>query len=574
MRNEFMKTLIWFPAIMALAASAGALPNAYPAAGGDSSGGGDVVVFPNSGNDRVILADPFFKKGSNSTAPTIGTPIQLAQDVRNELIRMDEILMRYTSFNKRHGGEIFWKRVLSDDISYFDVAQIPNYLDCQIRLEYDQIPEGGVPEQVACTSRKKTWIRGDLFKRLTVRQQATLLVHEGLRRLDTISDEELTAITVGMDTALEHYNRQLQGEREILTEAETKRIHNLILALYSSDLTAFDSGTGSSRLVKNWLTSLRVLPNGGAVAEPGAVVDPTAYVGIGISLSASSVIDSGAILISTDVCSFDLSCKIGSSTQVIQSYLSSATAYLLSRDALRQRILGDGLISDRTRLEELAFEATKRKYLPAILIGARTNIWSSRINAKGALVIGDSVKIVDSDLTAWGDAMIQSQAALKKAMIKQYGLHFEISEGSSIEDSRIEVQNAKLIRLKAGARIESSVIRELLIWEPPWNHEWTTLEFGSNSLVYLTQIQVRDRKVLVGDDSKVLNLSQADFHWSQNPIGWIAGGFQSPGLEFASGLTVDFGGQILCPSGKNSFASWAGKYTYVRSASDLVEACE
>lgn len=291
------------------------------AAGGFSGGGGDVIILPGAGDDRVVLADPFIV---GTEAPGVpGTPVKLSENIINELKRVSYVLINIGAVGSGKLSDHSVQTRLVDDLivaaDYFVVDQIPDMHECKQRFTYSNLPEGARVEQVACTVGRYTWLKADLFAQLNVREQASLLVHEAFRRLPLSPMRHLAIgkLSAGLSVSLDHLNRQLQGKRESLTTEEITRMNGMLEA--ARDLIFDLPGYWNAEGVFKKEYDFSAWAHGGGWVSLRAPVDPTAFVGIGSSVTNYSKLEARAELFLTNFCSMITPCWMSEGASVVDS---------------------------------------------------------------------------------------------------------------------------------------------------------------------------------------------------------------------------------------------------------------
>lgn len=290
-----------------MASFAGSAPS-YGAIGGETGGGGDAVIFP---DDTVILADPYLiKEGQEGTfnCPA-GTEGTLAPELRDELNLIGMLLVRYgapLSINDRDGffrpsHHFDWSnRVSSRFIEnhvftahFCFVDQLPK--NEHLNLE---APAGARVESVGYTEGKVTWLRKDLFRAMSVREQAKTIVHERLHGFaGNIPHGPIVDITNSLEAVLSLYQAQQRGDRTHLNEEQILALNTLILRISQ----VLDTASPLPSLVSPGFQP-KVVRNGGGVILGNTSVAEDAFIGVGSVVGPRVMIASGAEILASEVC--------------------------------------------------------------------------------------------------------------------------------------------------------------------------------------------------------------------------------------------------------------------------------
>jgi len=278
--------------------------------------GGDAVVLK---DDTVILADPYLKRSkidAGSTEPEGCRPKnrkQLHPLLIEELKRISDVLVSYGAavkkgvFNEKPFISVFiGDHVLSGHVTYCFVDELP--LSAKEEMDLVNLPDGAVRERLAVTRGSVTWIKQKLFLKMNIREQAKTIIHERLHSvLSGISYEKIVGVTDGIEIALSLLNKQLAGERPVVSENQfikLNRLRRLILDLslfkdnYSyrdGDLELMDASDYS-------FEKFKIVKNGGGMVAVDTNVDPSAYISIGSMLPKKAEIRSGVELINSKLC--------------------------------------------------------------------------------------------------------------------------------------------------------------------------------------------------------------------------------------------------------------------------------
>ncbi len=276
---------------------------AWAGGGTEVGGGGDAVILS---DDTVVLADPYIKRSGKVT--------DLNPVLIKELQYIGHLLVRYGAdmdfdFKEllRPQSSFLNKYVLSSTVEYHFVTEIPDIEVCKNRIPTN--PDLKVLP-IACTNGAITWILEDLFKKMSIREQAKTILHERLRAFpQAIPDEFIADITSGVETALGLLNELHTRKTSILTAEQIASLTTLVRRIEQAGLH-HDPKEPPMSFSKNWM----VFKNGGGLVHKKSKVSNTAYVSVGSIVSETSVLEAGSQLLTTD-CYFPflkwISCQLG-----------------------------------------------------------------------------------------------------------------------------------------------------------------------------------------------------------------------------------------------------------------------
>ena len=139
-----------------------------------------------------------------------------------------------------------------------------------------QLPDGSTVQRAACTQGQDTFIVEPLFNKLSLADQALLMMHERLTTLrDSVGGRNYQAIAgvlSGLKLAIETGRSQKQTKKQ-LTEAEANRLTEMYTSL--AELQDMDSAYSGSHPTAY---TFHAIANGGGKIAENIVVAPTAYV--------------------------------------------------------------------------------------------------------------------------------------------------------------------------------------------------------------------------------------------------------------------------------------------------------
>ncbi|MGE3611066.1 MAG: hypothetical protein AB7I27_15855 [Bacteriovoracaceae bacterium] len=235
--------------------------------------GGDYLILQ---DDSIVLAEKYI---TDSFQGLSGKEYALPLELVNEFKNIGSIISGYSystsSVAKNNPGlQFIMKKVLDKRIKYIAVDSISN---CR-QARYANLPEGSELKRTMCTEGFKTYIDVSNLAKMNLRQMAVLFVHEGLLR-DGLGYEDIGRITAGLDVLLNHYNRQINGEKTTLTSEEITLVENMMSSLsYNDFITSTEN------------TDLKIHPYGGGLVSQSAKVEDDSFIGITSIIGAKSIL--------------------------------------------------------------------------------------------------------------------------------------------------------------------------------------------------------------------------------------------------------------------------------------------
>ena len=475
-------------------------------------GGGDVVVLP---DDTVVLADPFIKRS--------GVNFDLNPLLIEELKRVGKL------YDISHAnGSNFINQVLDPLVEYRFLSELPS--NCH-RITVGDLPSGSFDTQIACTSGSITWINEALFRKMTIREQVKLIIHERLRANPTpVSDEQIADIVIGTEEILNVYNQELNGVLPKLNGDQVFKLNKLQMRLIQAGISTrnfCEPKSGCADKLKDYETHAL----GGAFLQKG--IDENTYVSI----------DS---IIGLDV-------TIGKNVFIKNS------------------IVGSGSISDNTKI-------TDSKALYSLNVGANSIINNSQV---GRIIAGDKTTINDvtaNELTVGNFSNINSvHFNAGEIQTGDEATITNLRQGANGGDkisafNKVVIENVRIngLEMQAGSQIKN--------FDCSGN---CTLRLGTNSVVSNMIVKFkenRDRdgssdfKLSLGENSTFSNLTlnNADPREYTMPAAvGITEGLLSvtivgilvykatddyervqKGLDVPKNITFDFKGDSLCNTGR------------------------
>jgi hypothetical protein len=353
--------------------SLGACSPAYARGGATGvGGGGDVVVLP---NDQVVLADPFLNSGAeqpNGMPPlrsinprilqAIGAYTQAAvpEFVFFSSPRASDITRELERLKTRNSGLRFYGVQSQEELN--------NFCAPGGRKSYN-LPEGYSVEQVACTAGVETYFVEPIFAKLSLRDQALLLIHE---RLTTLRDKQggknyqaIAQITTGLSLYLDLYREQtVQETYRTLTADQASTLTNFYVAIEELEKRNSDTDQDSFQWAANTI--------GGGKVHAAAAVDPTATVGL------LSVVPRGS--------------RIGARSQLLGSNGTELTTLHIGSDVvLKDTFFTD--LEDLTVGEHTSIVSSELDLGPSLVIAANQTMNNGMVNSESYQVYPKSVRV-------------------------------------------------------------------------------------------------------------------------------------------------------------------------------------
>jgi len=371
------------------------LNSAMAFCGSEGVGGGDAVVLP---NDQVILADPYVKKEGKSAGAF--HPLLII-----ELMRIDRLLQMYGGF-----FSFLNKAVLEPHVQFRFVTEIPDIAACKNRIPVGNLPSNSQLEQVACTEGHLTWIKEDLFKKLSIRGQALLIVHERLRGLPvTVAGEEIADITNGLEFALALLNGQNSGLRPILSSAQMNTL-NTLFDRVSGIVQQYPAAAQKIALFGKYsitMSNTKLSPNGGGLVSIFAKVAKSAYIGVGSAVGVDSTVGNAAELVNAGASCLVNICALSAQSQIIDSW-----------------ILGNEYYGDEDRKP------------PVIALGFQSKIQdSSLLIGENGIHLGLGSKILSSNIKSADEITLNAGSRLESVLLWNEG-SIRMEKNSSLSNAQ------------------------------------------------------------------------------------------------------------------------------------------
>jgi len=362
----------------------------------------DVIVLP---DDTVVLADPFID--APATQQGGGPLLQLLNPRIYQTIALYKKVSLTAAFVSNDASEMF-DRLLNKrtDLRFYGLnsaEEMNRY--CFGGKPVYTIPSGASVQQVACTKGTDTFIVKPLFLKLSIRDQAMLLIHE---RLTTITDDRgwinfvaVARYTTGLNTFLKIYDEQARREYRELTDLEKDNLYNYYVALLEIHNRNADYGNISTF---NW----KIHKNGGGLIHVGAFVDPSAFVSLNSVIADKSEIQAGAKVI-------NLTYKGDNDTRYAPPMVLGENSSMIS---------------------------VNLNNVQNVLIG--TNSKFTAVFIDSALVnVGDNVSVNDSGIFA-KTLILKNGVNLKRSQVTYQYRDLMIAENEQVSDQIIKAESADM----------------------------------------------------------------------------------------------------------------------------------
>lgn len=284
-------------------------------------GGGNAVVLP---NDTVVLADPYYPREGNE--PTFhckdGERGQLHPALIEELNRAGHFLVRYGAtiglnrnwsdfittreWDFREPSKFIAEVVLGPTVEYCFVTKLPH---AESQPDLKNLPRGSESHSLAYTEWNVTWFQKDLFRRMSVREQAKAIIHERLHaHAGNVAHGAIVDMTNGLDLLFSIRHHQNRGRRPVLDPAQVAVLQTFMqrivdLQLYRGRYIAGDDVSGREiKDAKYFVTHHRVTPNGGGLYHVRTLIADDVYLGVGSWVGSGSIVEPGVTLVNTIFC--------------------------------------------------------------------------------------------------------------------------------------------------------------------------------------------------------------------------------------------------------------------------------
>lgn len=363
----------------------------------------DVIILP---DDSVVLADPFID--AQATQDGGGPLLQLLNPRIYQTIALYQKVSSTAPFKSGDIDNIFnnllSKRTKLRFFGLESAEEMNKY--CFAGRPVYTIPSGASVQQAACTKGNDTFIVKPLFLRLSIRDQAMLLIHE---RLTTIADDRgwinfvaVAKYTTGLNTFLNVYNEQARRMYRELTDLEQKNIYNFYNAIVEITNRNADYGSLSTF---NW----NVHKNGGGLTHINSFVDASAFVSLSSVIAEKSELQANSKVI-------NLTFKGGTNNPYYAIPLK---------------------LAENSKIE--TFNTGDNRDL---LIGTNSSIRNSYFNAE-TIRIGDNVSISDTTINA-KTLVLKNGVVFERSQVVYQSTDFAVAENQKLIDQIIKPDSAKL----------------------------------------------------------------------------------------------------------------------------------
>lgn len=361
--------------------------------GPSNGGGGDVVILP---NDDVVLADPFLDHGGNqpnNMPPLRALNPRILQAI-NLYVKFSEPLLNDLSGNRRSDIALTMKELShrSNDLRFYAVqsAQELNTFCAPGGRKSYTLPDGATVQNVACTAGNETFLVEPLFIKLSIRDQALLLIHERLTTLrDSHGGKNYSAIarfTTGLKTFLNVAREQSLRSYRTLAPTEANQITEFYIA--TEEIERRDSDITEDSFM--WKSH----PYGGGRIHLDTSVAGDALVCLFCKVNKKSFIGPKAQIINSIV---------GQDSMVGEAALIQNSAmdirYLLEKESSVINLSSSSrhlevLLKEQAKIENTSFECEANC---TVNLGEKTLIKASTIRTY-KFIAGNDVKIVDTGI--------------------------------------------------------------------------------------------------------------------------------------------------------------------------------
>ena len=412
---------------------------------GSGSHGGDAVQLA---DDRVVLADSFLKansgKGDHSAG---GRRFVIYPELKAELALVSKLLAAYgckfqqpemysalDTSHKRLCDFITKDVANAKETEYYLVDKLDRP-ECQNNAQYT-LPVGAkLIEGAACTWGGRTYLRTDVFSKMSVRDQAKLMIHERMRALPKAPFlSEIAEFTGGVETMLNLYYEQKNGKWRELTAAEHASMAKLLEGLRiarlvrpASDEAWFAMQTGRHIAVQG----------GGLVPAKGLRIESGAYVGVG-----SIVFDPGVIGANSRIFHSELRCGtyFGNSPKGAQCRVGAGTLIHLSDVRMKEGAIGSRVsivksaidVDNTVTVGAGAKVENSKVQWQSLSLGAGSLVRDTEVGAfigpSGVFAVGASAKILNSSIHATSPRALQPPRELDGLP----GIDFHLGERSTL----------------------------------------------------------------------------------------------------------------------------------------------
>lgn len=333
-------------------------------------GGGDAMVMA---DDSVVLADAWLDQ--NSSQPNYASlgARALHPRLRKNISDYEKIVkdlgVMLSSKSGLSKGDIVreLQRLSSvDNLKFYAVADADE-LNRSCRSGGSKkyaLPAGTSVMQVACTKGNDTFIVEPIFKKLSLKEQTLLLIHERLTTLRDVAEGKnysaIARFTSGLRTYAALYREQSKGKYRLLSKDEIQKLSDFYYSYEELEKRASDLEIDSFDYIPH--------VNGGGLIHRDALVAKSAFIGLNTFLLVTRpeavVIRENAFLKGARIAADSI--EIGEGTRILNSVVAYITEDSAGYDlylAPNQNIVGHSI--NATNLEKYYPYGVRYKNLPA-----------------------------------------------------------------------------------------------------------------------------------------------------------------------------------------------------------------
>lgn len=356
-------------------------------------GGGDVVI----GKDgSAMLADQYISKKQ------MGKRFNLSEPLLKELEFVNKILMTYGADKK-----LLSKITSNDSVDYRMTPEIPVLNECTYRFEYKDLSALGLRvTQAACTVGEITWFKDDVFKILSYREQALLIIHEGLRRIDHMSDDDIAAVTNGLRLALNKFSQQGRGDLTSLSVEEVEALNSMFETIYFQGLSYSTGQKVSVAYAKYHMKYFKITDFGGVVHND-IVISKDAKIGVGAQLHYGDKVGEDSALLGSLI-NVENKIDIGKHVKIVNSSFTEIVDYKNYLKGDSSKTMKDFIIKDNNEIVSSVLcpvEMDEKGRLvnvvlvyasePSFKIGQNVVMENLSLNSEGRVEIQNGVELLN-----------------------------------------------------------------------------------------------------------------------------------------------------------------------------------
>lgn len=363
------------------------VPTLTFAQGSGSQGG---QGYKNKQTGKTRIADPNVIREEGPTDAELGEKFKISPELMVEVEKALRIMAVYAQVvpvphnlgTNFYGPYNLYANAFRQDVLQTDyrlVDQIPE--DCVVEKPKmkDETPESETLEHMACTLGKQTFLVRSMFLNTeNLREQAKSIIHERLHRTEALTvlkaESKIADITDGLELAMTLLDRQVKGERPVLTEAQLTTLKTMQKRLQdywifgdrsSKDPTYY----GRDRLIKP--AESTITANGGGIIGTTTELGKNVYIGIATEVRYAKIGNNVTLVDSAWFCAplwmrtgafpeitgiKRFTCQIGSNTTISEAYsVMPRNKAWIGENALVNHVAGS-VIMDLLMENNTAFE--------------------------------------------------------------------------------------------------------------------------------------------------------------------------------------------------------------------------